>query len=349
MVSFKKAIAIQPNYPEAVTNIGNSLVQLKRYGEASAFFENAITMDASLAEAWLGRARCSIAQNRDSDALLAYEKFFSSQRDRFKRLGKNKKALTGNREFLSGITNDLSEYRTIINTLRLFKPNKVIGFEKIRVGSAADGGYIQLNDFTNITRAISLGVSTDDNWDISLALRGISVDQFDHSILEAPTSHRLLHFRRKRVSAHRSAETATLEDIVAPYFRDGLSDLILKMDIESDEWDVLDNTSAETLSRFAQIICEFHSLHLLRDPQFQMRVLRVLEKLGRQFSVIHTHANNFGGFSLLADKAIPHVLEVTYANRDRYNIGEPDETLPTSLDFPCDPYAEEIPLEFLAQ
>jgi tetratricopeptide (TPR) repeat protein len=349
IASFKKAVAIQPNYPEAVTNIGNSLIQLKRYGEASAFFENAIAMDPRLAEAWLGRARCSIAQDRDSDALLAYEKFFGLQRDLFKRLGKNKKTLTGNQEFLSGITSDSSEYRTIINTLRLLKPNKAVGFKKIRVGSAADGGYIQLNDFTNITHAISLGVSTDDNWDVSLALRGIPVDQFDHSILEAPTSHRLLNFHRKMVSAHRSAETTTLEDIVAPYFRHGLPDLILKMDIESDEWDVLDNTSAATLSRFAQIVCEFHSLHLLRDPQFQMRVLRVLEKLGRQFSVIHTHANNFGGFSVMADKAIPHVLEVTYANRDRYSIGGSDESLPTSLDFPCDPYAEEILLEFLAQ
>lgn len=119
--------------------------------------------------------------------------------------------------------------------------------EKIRVGSAADGGYIQLNDFTNITHAISLGISTDDNWDISLALRGIPVDQFDHSILEAPTNHRLLSFSRKRISVYRSAETATLEDIVAPYFRPGLPDLILKMDIEGDEWDVLDKTSAETL------------------------------------------------------------------------------------------------------
>jgi tetratricopeptide (TPR) repeat protein len=349
IVNFKKAVATQPNYPEALTNIGNSLVRLKRHGEASVFFENAIKMDPNLAEAWLGRARCFIAQNQDSDALLAYEKFFNSQRDLFKRLGRNKRALTGNREFLAGITDDSSEFRAIINTLRLLKPNKAVGFDKIRIGSAADGGYIQLNDFTNISHAISLGISTDDNWDISLALRGIPVDQFDHSILEAPTSHRLLNFSRTKISAHRSAGTVTLEDIVAPYSRPGVPDLILKMDIESDEWDVLDNTSAEILSRFAQVICEYHSFHLLRESQFQMRARRVLEKLGRQFSVIHTHANNFGGVSTMAGKAIPHVLEVTYANRERYKIEASDESLPTPLDFPCDPYAEEIVLEFLTQ
>ncbi len=306
-------------------------------------------MDPGLAEAWLGRARCFIASNQDSNALLAYEKFFTLQRDAFKRSGRNKKALTGNREFLAGITNDSSEFRAIINTLRLLKPNKAAGFDKIRVGSAADGGYIQLNDFANITHAISLGISTDDNWDISLALRGIPVDQFDHSILETPTSHRLLNFSRKKISAHRSADAATLEDIVVPYSRPGLPDLILKMDIEGDEWEVLDNTSAETLSRFAQVICEYHSFHLLRQSQFQMRARRVLEKLGRLFFVIHTHANNFGGFSTMADKVIPHVLEVTYANRARYKVEASDESLPTPLDFPCDPYAEEIALEFFTQ
>ena len=37
---------------------------------------------------------------------------------------------------------------------------EVLGYNKIRIGSKADGGYILLNDFNNIKIAYSFGIYT---------------------------------------------------------------------------------------------------------------------------------------------------------------------------------------------
>ena len=65
-----------------------------------------------------------------------------------------------------------------------------------------------------------------------------------------------------------------------------------------------------------------------------MRAHRVFEKLANQFSVIHVHANNYGKYCNYKNKAIPDVLEVSYANRDRYKFDASNEQFPTSLDTP---------------
>jgi hypothetical protein len=44
---------------------------------------------------------------------------------------------------------------------------------------------------------------------------------------------------------------------------------ILKLDIEGDEWSVLDNASADLLLRFDQIALEFHGSERIEDPRFQ--------------------------------------------------------------------------------
>jgi hypothetical protein len=154
----------------------------------------------------------------------------------------------------------------------------------------------------------------------------------------------LLHFERKKAAGNPSADAVTIAGLVAAHSKLSAPDIILKMDIEGSEWDVLDNSSSESLSKLSQIICEFHGLGRLYEAPFHARALRVFHNLAQQFAVIHVHANNNGDMCNLANVAVPSTLEITFANRARYSFVESNETFPTPLDAPNRPDLAEIRL-----
>jgi hypothetical protein len=232
----------------------------------------------------------------------------------------------------------------ILAVLRLLEPRKANDYKKIRVGTAGDGGYVQLDDFAGISHALSFGVGDNDDWDVAMAKTGIAVEQFDHTVARAPSTHPLLRFHRKMISVHAGPQTATLSDLVAEHSRRVAPDLILKMDIENSEWDIFDRTDETVLVKFAQILCEFHNLSLLMNRRFRSRARRVFEKLARHFAPIHVHGNNCGRIANLCNIPVPEYLEVTFASRIRYSFADSDEKFPTPLDAPNAPAIPSIVL-----
>jgi hypothetical protein len=225
--------------------------------------------------------------------------------------------------------------------LRLLRPRAVVGYDKVRIGSAGDGGYVQIDDLDGVVHALSFGVCDNDSWDLAMAQAGVPVEQFDHSIETAPSTHPLLTFHRKMITLETTDSSASLPDLVAQFSKGG-ADLILKMDIEGWEWDVLDRASDADLSRIAQILCEFHHLSRLVQPEFAARAKRVFEKLSRQFAPVHFHANNCGPLCNTANVPLPDYLEITFVNRERYETTDSDELFPTPLDAPNDPRYADI-------
>ncbi len=232
----------------------------------------------------------------------------------------------------------------ILAVLRLLEPRKASDYAKIRVGTNGDGGYVQLDDLEGISHAFSFGVADNDDWDLAMAKAGVPVEQFDHSIERAPSKHPLLHFHHKMISVHATAETATLPDLVAEHSRAIAPDLILKMDIENNEWDVFDHATDAILAKFAQIICEFHDLSNLTDLTFRARAQRVFGKLHRLFGVVHVHGNSCCRLVNVCNITLPDLLEVTFASRARYSFVESNETFPTPLDAPNCPNVPSIVL-----
>jgi hypothetical protein len=222
-------------------------------------------------------------------------------------------------------------------TLRLLEPRKAIGFSKKRVGSPGDGGYVQLGDLEGITHAFSFGVCDDDTWDLAMAQSGVPVEQFDHSVEKAPSTHPLLRFHRKMIAAQSGPDKESLGALVTEFSKGDAPELILKMDIEGCEWEVFESTPDALLAKHAQIICEFHDLSQLLSPHFYFRAKAVLEKLHRLFAVTHVHANNCAPFNLLANMPLPDVLEISFASRARYRFEPSEETFPTPLDAPSSP------------
>jgi hypothetical protein len=116
-------------------------------------------------------------------------------------------------------------------------------------------------------------------------------------------------------------------------------DIILKCDIEGDEWDLFDAAKPEHLERFEQIIIEFHSLRGMGK-----RGIRVLENLNRTHQVVHVHGNNYGGYAKVShfDIVLPSVLEVTYARRSSNEFIKCTESFPTLLDLRSNPHENDI-------
>ena len=235
-------------------------------------------------------------------------------------------------------------HQRVLGLLKLLRPHRAKGFEKARFGSPNDGGYILIDDFHQIDAAFSFGIEQNASWDVCVADRGVPVYQFDHTIDASPVARDDLIFFNKRIVAQPAPGCETINGLVAQHGRRGSASLILKIDIEHDEWPVFDATSETALSCFSQIVCEFHGLGLMIDPQWNERARRVLEKITGHFGVVHVHANNYCGLNSVANIPVPEVLEITFANRSRYRLVPTDEVFPGPLDAPNYPYLPDIHL-----
>jgi hypothetical protein len=235
--------------------------------------------------------------------------------------------------------------REVKAALRLLRPLAVPRFEKVRLGSSHDGGYICIDDFHGIDTAFSFGIEQNPSWDVAVADRGLTVYQFDHTVDAPLPSDPRMVFAKKRITPDAGDDSESITSLVQRYDKGGhRPNLILKMDIESDEWQVFDATSSSILGRFSQIICEFHSFEDFHDSDWRQRTTRVLRKLVDSHGVVHIHANNFAGSTNIANVFVPNVMEVTFANKDLYTFTTTDEIFPGPLDEPCNPEQPDVHL-----
>jgi len=88
------------------------------------------------------------------------------------------------------------------------------------------------------------------------------------------------------------------------------SNVILKIDIEGDEYKILDeilNNSKKVIS----LIIEFHNIHKNMD------LIKNFIEHSKSLKLIHIHANNFAGKN---DAGDPNVLELTFVNINKTKI-----------------------------
>jgi len=202
----------------------------------------------------------------------------------------------------------------------------------VRVGGDADGGYLLVDDFGRVETAFSFGVGDEVSWDLDMAARGITVHQFDHTIDSGPVDHARVLFHRIQIApfaaegAEPMSSALRLSETDAP--------VIVKMDIEGDEWSVLEQLADADADRIAQLVCEFHNFdQIVRSPDVE-RAVGVLSKLRDKFGVVHLHANNYGKVIVLGTITFPEILEVSFANRKLYDLVPADVRLPIPLDRP---------------
>lgn len=124
---------------------------------------------------------------------------------------------------------------------------------------------------------------------------------------------------RQRVWRDREHGSTTVEDAFARL--PAGSRVFVKMDIEGSEYRVLDDLLRHSADIVAMAI-EFHDVDILPELFSSM-----VEKIRRDFHLVHIHGNNWGG---LAPFHFPIAPELTFLNK-RFFSSEPG---PSSLRYP---------------
>ena len=190
-------------------------------------------------------------------------------------------------------------------------PKTINGKHKILVGKYGDGSYALFDDFNNIRIAYSFGISNKSSFDEDLANRGINVYMYDHTINKIYSNDTRLHWQKVGITSEKNVKhnLKSLRKLLKENGHINEKNMILKMDIEHNEWEVLDEISPEVLNKFKYLILEFH----FRKPENYKLYANVLEKLNRNHQPFHIHCSNCGtSFFQIGDNPICRGLEVSF-------------------------------------
>lgn len=246
--------------------------------------------------------------------------------------------------------------------------------EKVRIGRDEDGGYVLCNrDLYASTAILSFGVN--DDWsfekDLSRRIKGIGIDCYDFSIsrnfffenyfrailrfcagklgfksfIKALTipfrfifffRKEIRHFQEKIVSViRRSGEI----DIATIFSRTASQSVIVKVDIESSEYKIIQDL-LKYKDRISTLIVEFHDVEFLKE-----KFLDSLRDITEHFDLIHAHGNNHAHLDDILN--VPDIIEMTFSRIGVHSQLLDQILCPTSgLDFPNDPKKPDLTFTF---
>ena len=229
------------------------------------------------------------------------------------------------------MTNNLKK-KNKSDFINIFLPMDVIGKEKIRIGRKYDGGYVLLNDFENVKIAYSFGINREISFDKGLADKNIDVFMYDHTISKLPYENHRFHWKKIGLSSENIKEKnmKTLDELIKENNHSNEKNMILKIDIESNEWNIFQNLSLSTLKQFKHIVGEFHF-----NDKNKLIYLDILKKIQVTHQIIHLHCNNCNyKFINIEGNYLCSFLEITLIQRELYSFNKFQKKFPINgLDF----------------
>ena len=216
------------------------------------------------------------------------------------------------------------------------------GVKLTRLGNKYDGGYVLLDDFSDINILYSIGINRDVSFDEAAVGRGIGHSyMYDHTIDGLPYEKPYFHWQKLGITGSRTKadDLATLDEMVKANNHLGRQDMLLKCDVEGAEWEVLTSLPQNFLQHFKQLVFEFH---WLLDFDKQGEILQALKYINETHQLVHVHANNFDKYLKYKGVILPNVIEVTYARRTDYEFTKNTCRYDFELDNPCLWLADEI-------
>lgn len=190
-----------------------------------------------------------------------------------------------------------------------------------------------LDDFSDKGIAYSFGIGTNIVWDKDMADRGFQVYCYDHTIAGLPVVCDGLNFFRTGIAGENDEKNhlLSMETILKNNGHENDKNLIFKMDVEGAEWDFLENTSSQLLSKFAQMTFELHDM---TNSKNEDRVISILKKIRETHVPVWIHANNAEGVECANGVKIPKLLEITFVLKEKYEWLDDVYNCPTELDSP---------------
>ena len=213
--------------------------------------------------------------------------------------------------------NEMNKYYE--HPLTLFDPKPL---EKTRIGSKNDGGYIIANlPSDSYDLFLSAGISNDITFENDFCKKyNMKCHAFDGSINSLPVENESIIFNKLNISNINDGRHTNLRHF---FDSNKYNDIFIKMDIEGSEDIFFPTLSKSDLLKIKQLVVEVH-----KPESFVPYIL------SRTHYLIHMHANNYGGVSIIDGIPIPSVYELTYIRKDCF-INKPSlntQILPTYLD-----------------
>jgi len=247
----------------------------------------------------------------------------------------------------------MHSHRHLLETLKCY--NYDIS-KKIRLGRLCDGGYVLPN--LPYTKLYSFGISNDMSFDVDFINKynDSTAELYDPTIFNLP--HSDIDYDKTKIQFFKvglgsindvkiindmNCTIKTLDDIVA---KENNNNMLLKIDIEGDEYESLSSVAESSLNKFMSIVVEYHWLS--SDDNIQNKI-ECIEKINKLFYPVHIHGNNHAQV-IIKDEIyhVPDVIEVSYIRKDLYD-GHPSFTkdkFPTSLDYPNHGFYKDIKFNF---
>ena len=233
-----------------------------------------------------------------------------------------------------------------LNEIRaLLAPVSMARVELSRLGNpGGDGGYLIADDGLEFDVLVSYGILDDVSFELDFVRRypNTQVHLFDHTIERLPEENPSFTFHRQGLGPGKTDQLDSLQSHLQAFATHARC-IFLKIDVEGAEYESLLATPQRAFDRVQQIAIELHNVCWTNK-----HIIPLLQRLSRDFQVVHVHGNNSGGVLSVAGVAVPMVLEVTFLRRNSHRILSPPPTLPHPLDRPNDPTKGDIKLEFLS-
>ena len=226
---------------------------------------------------------------------------------------------------------------------RLLCPKEVIGKKKVLLGKPGDGAYVLLYDLSDVKIADSFGISYTIYFDKSLADKGIDAYMYDHTINQLPYKNPKFHWKKIGITneSKKSDNMKTLIDLLKENGHLKEKNMILKIEIKSNEWRVLKELTPNILNQFKFIIMEFHFDKMSKKYDLY---LECLTKLAKDHQIFHIHCCNCGKLvDLVGDNPICEIIEVSYIKREGNQFKKDESIYPIKeFDFKDCPYKPSL-------
>jgi hypothetical protein len=166
--------------------------------------------------------------------------------------------------------------------------------------------------------ALSFGVGNNITFEIECSKLKMQVNSFDHTVAPAiPKRHmnRISYMPIGICGKIPARECMTIREILS------ISELkiedieIVKMDIEGNEWEVLEDDWS-IFSQVPQFIVELHNLDRIVDHDYGKLVKNVIRRILVTHQVVYLSPNNFSGHVMANDKIWPFTIEALFVRKD---------------------------------
>jgi hypothetical protein len=216
---------------------------------------------------------------------------------------------------------------------------------KLRLGTNHDGGYVFGDLNGDYDCYVSAGISDEESFSRDFITRYNIAKKdsygFDGTINDYPYNYTQdIQFIKKNIGSVNNDNHTNLS-----FLTDKYSDIFLKMDVEGGEYPWLSQIDENQLSKFKQIVIEFHGISDNSWGCSYANKVKCFEKLSHTHYIIHAHGNNF---SYVVNN-IPNVIELTYVNKKCFSSVPELNTTPLpieNLDFPNWTIQSDINLNF---